>query len=191
MRPGLRAARLLSIIGHPALLMPAAVVGASLARQAPAAVLHVAAAASVFVAVCVGLYSVVQVRAGRWRHVDASVPAERSQLNQFLALLLFGTAGVLWGIGQPRPVSLGLALGGALVVFGHLLRRRCKVSLHAGFAVFAAGLLWPGVAAAAGLALAAGVGWSRLALRRHTRAEVVLGLLAGGVAAVAFHAGAG
>jgi membrane-associated phospholipid phosphatase len=42
-----------------------------------------------------------------------------------------------------------------------------------------------------GLALAAGVAWSRLALRRHTLPEVLLGLLVGAALGVAFRAGVG
>ena len=183
-----RAARALSILGHPALLMPGAVVWVSIARNAPPSVLFTAASASVFVALCVGVYSAVQVRAGRWAHVDASVPRERGQLNLFLALLLFSTAGALWWSGQPRPVFLGLALGGGLVVVGHLLRRWLKVSLHVGFAVFAAVLLWPDAVAVAGLlALSAGVAWSRRVLGRHTRADLLAGSLAGVAVGVLFH----
>lgn len=181
-------ARALSIVGHPAVLMPSAVVWAASLKNAPPAVLHAAAAACGFVVVCVAVYSGVQVRAGRWQHVDASVPQERRQLNLVLALLLFGVALGLWWTGQPRPVVLGLALGGAVVVLASLLRHWLKLSLHAAFAVFAAALLWPSVGAVFSvLVLAAGVGWSRLVLGRHTRGEVVAGLLAGAAAGVGFH----
>jgi hypothetical protein len=181
-------ARALSVVGHPALLMPVAVVWAAALKNAAPDVLHAAVAACGVVVACVALYSGVQVRAGRWQHVDASVPHERRQLNGFLALLLFGVAGGLWWGCQPWPVALGLALGGAVVVFASLLRRWLKLSLHAAFALFAAVLLWPQwMAVLGGLALAAGVSWSRLVLRRHTLAEVVAGLLAGAAAGVAFH----
>jgi len=181
-------AQALSVVGHPALLMPCAVVWSATLRNAPPAVLHAAAAACGFVVVCVGIYSVVQVRAGRWQHVDASVPHERRQLNGLLSLLLFGVAGGLWWSAQPWPVTLGLAMGGAVVVMASLLRRWLKLSLHAAFAVFAASLLWPSVMAVVGLlALAMAVAWSRLVLRRHTLGEVVVGLLAGGAAGVGFH----
>ena len=154
--------------------------------------LQAAAWACGFVVVCVGLYSGAQVRAGRWQHVDASVPHERRQLNHLLALLLFGVAGALWWGGQPGPVALGVALGGAVVVLASLLRHWLKLSLHAAFAVFAAALLWPsGLAVLGVLALAGGVAWSRLVLRRHTLCEVVVGLLAGGVAGVMFQRLAG
>jgi hypothetical protein len=183
------AARALSVVGHPALLMPAAVAGSASANGAPPQVLHLGLAAAVAIALCVIAYSLVQVRAGRWSHVDASVRRERSQLNLVLCMLLFGAAGLLWWSGQPRLLSLGLGLGGAMVVAAQLLRRWLKLSLHAAFAVFAAALWWPNAAGAAVvLLLAAAVSWSRLALRRHTGIEVTAGLLAGAAAGCAFAA---
>ena len=180
-------ARALSVIGHPALMMPVAVIGSAAGNHAPPQLLLAAAAAAVLVALSVGVYSAVQVRVGRWSHVDASVAQERSQLNIFLVLVLFGLAGVSWWGGQDRLLVLGLATAGSLVVFGHLLRARLKVSLHAAFAVFASTLLWPNVLAVSlGLALTAGVAWSRLVLRRHSPAEVVVGLLAGAAAGLGF-----
>lgn len=62
-------------------------------------------------AVSVGVYSLVQVRSGRWAHMDASIPQERRQLNLFLVFLLFGCAALLWWSGQPRPAFMGLAVG--------------------------------------------------------------------------------
>jgi len=58
--------------------------------------------------------------------------------------------------------------------------------------VFAALLLWPSLPAVVlALFLAAGVSWSRLVLRRHTLLEVLIGLLAGGVAGLGFNLIAG
>jgi hypothetical protein len=104
-------------------------------------------------------------------------------------MLLFGAAGLLWWSGQPRLLPLGLGLGGAMVVAALLLRRWLKLSLHTAFAVFAAALWWPHAGGAAlVLLLAAAVSWSRLALRRHTVAEVAAGLLAGAAAGASFAA---
>ena len=181
------AARALSIVGHPALLMPAAVAVAASGADAPPRLLPVALGTAVAVAVVVGLYSLWQVRAGRWAHVDASQPRERHQLNLFLAALLGGAAVLLWTAGQPPPVALGPLLAAGLVLLAHALRRWLKVSLHAAFAVFAAALVWPHLGLTLGLALlAVGVAWSRLALQRHTRAEVLLGLLFGAAGGAAF-----
>jgi len=185
--PLVKTARVFSILGHPALMMPAAVVGSAAGSQAPPQLLLGATAVSVLVAVSVGLYSVVQVRAGRWTHVDASVPRERRQLTVFLVCVLFGLAGVSWWVGQARPLVVGLATAGCLVVFAHVLRASLKLSLHAAFAVFATSLLWPNPwAVSLGLALTAAVAWSRLVLGRHTPAEVLVGLLAGTAAGVGF-----
>ena len=186
------AARALSIVGHPALLMPAAVIGAALDRGMPRAVLLAAAVASVFVAAVVGVYSLVKVRAGAWRHMDASEPAERRQLNGFVIGLLCVTAALAWAAGLPRAIVLGLALSAAIVAFAHALRGRLKTSLHAAFAVFAAAVLWPNrIAAVTVVVLALGVAWSRCVLGRHTVPEVVVGLLAGALGGVGLQAALG
>ncbi|MBK7676967.1 phosphoesterase [Accumulibacter sp.] len=188
----IRAARALSLIGHPALLVPGAVVQGGSVREAPAPILLVATSVAILLALIVVGYSLVQVRAGHWSHIDASLPQERSQLNLFVATLLFATAAVLWSLGQPPAIAIGLALGGALVMFAHLLRRWLKVSLHAGFAAFSTLLLWPSYPGMLFLLLlAAGVAWSRLVLLRHTLHEVALGLLAGVAAGLAFNVLAG
>jgi hypothetical protein len=181
------AARTLSIVGHPALLMPAAVAAGAAGAGASPRLLQVALSTAVAVAVIVGMYSLWQVRAGSWAHVDASHPRERRQLNLFLAALLGGAAALLWAMGQPMPVVSGPLLAALLVLLAHLLRRWLKVSLHAAFAAFAAALVWPHLGLTpAFLALAAGVAWSRLVLRRHTLAEVLLGLLLGAAFGAAF-----
>ena len=173
-------ARALSIVGHPAVLMPVAVAAAASGPGAPPQLLRVALGTAVAVAVIVGLYSLWQVHRGRWAHVDASHPAERNQLNLVLAGLLCAAAGLLWALGQPPAVAAGPLLAALLVLLTHALRRWLKVSLHAAFALFAAALVWPYLPGTLAIgALALGVAWSRLVLRRHTLAEVLTGLLFG------------
>lgn len=145
----------LSIVGHPALLMPGAVVWSARLNHAPPAVLQAAVAACGVVVLCVAVYSAVQVQAGRWQHVDASQPHERRQLNLVLALLLLGLAGALWWAGQPESVVLGLALGGAVVVLASGLRHWLKLSAARGFCGVGGGLA---LAQRAGGAGAAGPG---------------------------------
>ena len=183
------AARALSVLGHPGLLVPAAVAAGASAADTPPRLLPVALGTALAVVVIVGLYSLWQVRAGHWAHVDASHPRERSQLNLLLVAVLGGAALVLWAAGQPLPVALGPLASALLVLLAHLLRRWLKVSLHAAFAVFAAALVWPhpGLTLAT-VVLAAAVAWSRLVLRRHTRAEVLLGLLLGAATGVGLRA---
>ena len=184
----LSAARALSIVGHPALLMPVAVPLAAALRGAPPQQMWLGTAAALLVALIVALYSLWQVRAGRWAHVDASAPAERLHLNLLLVGLLLVAATVL-GLNARSPVlAAGLGTCGAIVLVALALRRRMKLSLHGAFAAYAAALLWPLLPALAAMAaLALGVGWSRLKLRRHTPQEVMAGLGAGALAGLAFH----
>ena len=176
-------ARALSVIGHPALLMPASIAAAAQMAEAPPPLLRLAVGSALAVAAFVGLFSLWQVRTGRWRHVDASLPGERRQLTRLLAALLCAAAALAWASGHPPRAAAAPLLVALPVLAAHLLRTRMKLSLHAVYAAFAVPLLWPqplGVLAAAALAL--GVAWSRLMLRRHTRAEVLSGLLLGAAA---------
>lgn len=182
------AARVLSVLGHPALLMPGAVVLAGLNKSAAPNVLIAAAAVSVIVSVIVVGYSWRQVRSGNWSHFDASVLGERSQLNVFLAFIFFSAAALMLWVGMPPAVITGLVVAGVLVVFAQLMRRWFKVSLHVSFAVFAASLLWPSVfGTTLILCVAIGVTWSRLELQRHTPQEVALGLFAGATGGIFFN----
>lgn len=185
-------ARMLSIGGHPALLVPTAVAASAARRGASQAVLLAAVGGAVAVALIVAAYSAWQVRTDRWSHVDASHPPERLNLNRLLAGLLTGAATLAWATGQPAGLAAGAAACAGLVGVALLLRQRMKVSLHAAFASFAAALLWPDLRSLALLgALALAVGWSRVRLGRHSRREVLVGLACGGLAGLAFHQAAG
>lgn len=184
-------ARWLSILGHPALLVPcAAALGIALADGPPRwnlLALPVAIAAGTL------LHAVRQVRRGAWQHVDASRPEERRGLQVGLALLLAGLGFALRATGSDDAVVAALHASAGILAAAVLAARWCKPSLHAAFALLAAALPWPHVVACLALALLVpAVAWSRLVLERHTRRDVVVGLLAGGAAAAWFvHAGSG
>jgi hypothetical protein len=163
--------------------MPAAAVIASPGRIGP-----IALAVSLACASAVLGYSFYKARRGDWVHVDASVPSERAQLNARIGVGLLAAAGVLWLTGLHFGLPLVAGLSGLIVVAGNVFRGVAKLSLHVAFAVFAAFLVWPNQIASAGLALVAfGVAWSRIALRRHVAADIILGALAGAAAGLAFH----
>jgi membrane-associated phospholipid phosphatase len=182
-------ARALSIVGHPMLVLPLAVLmltgtgAGGDGRQ----VLRLGIGFGFFAAMVMG-YSWWQVRRGRWGHVDASAKHERGSLNRFLLIAL--VAGTLLAIVvvQRRELALGLGLSAGLIAMALLTARWCKLSLHMAFAVFAAALLsrlgWEyGVA---GIVFIAAIGWSRLALRRHTPGDLLAGTAAGASAGIVF-----
>jgi membrane-associated phospholipid phosphatase len=180
-------ARAISIVGHPIVLLLFAALIAASKRGASAHQLWFIGGATVALgAVALG-YSWMQVRAGRWSHVDASIASERRTLNLFLAVLCISGAVLTWLATHRLPMPLALALSGALIVIALLLSRWVKVSLHTMFAAFATTLLWPIVPAlAAGALITAAVVWSRLALGRHVMVDVVTGLALGVAAGAAF-----
>jgi TRAP-type uncharacterized transport system fused permease subunit len=163
--------------------MPAAAAIAS-----PASMRTAAFAISLVCACSVLGYSLYKAHRGDWVHIDASFPVERAQLNARVGIGLLVGAAALWLAGVHMGVSSVVGLSGLIVAVGHLFRRIAKLSLHVAFAVFAAFLVWPDPIAAVSLSLtAAAVAWSRLALRRHARVDIVLGALAGAAAGLVFH----
>lgn len=180
-------ARALSILGHPAVVVPLGVALAARARGAPLPLQQRAVAAAIVLALLVGLYSVWQVRRGRWAHVDASQPRERSQLHAFLLPLLLAAAAAAALAGWPPAVTAGLGACAVIVTGAWLTRRWMKLSLHVAFAALVATWLWPSpglvLTAAAGVAA---IAWSRWRLARHTSREVVAGALLGALVGLLF-----
>lgn len=176
-------ARVVSIVGHPAVLMLVAALSVATAHGASVGQLRfIAGALAILAAVVLG-YSWYQVRAGRWTHVDASAKGERTSLNLFLAVILFAGAVVVWYLTRRPYMPVALALSGALIATAMLIARWVKMSLHVAFAAFATVLLWPlKIAVVVGLLVTTALVWSRLILGRHVMADAVAGLLLGAAA---------
>jgi membrane-associated phospholipid phosphatase len=178
-------ARSLSILGHPLVVVPVAVVTLVLHERTSSAALIVSTICGI--AGFVLAFSFWQVRRGQWQHIDASARAERRSLNLFLAIVLFlGAAVAFYQLPGPG-LSLGLLLSGLLIVTVMLFSPWVKLSLHASLAAFAV-LLWPlklWYVALASVA-AAGICWSRVTLGRHTIVEVLGGSFLGGLFGACF-----
>jgi hypothetical protein len=183
-----RIARFVSILGHPLLVLPAALLlPAAMRARDPQSLTSMVAGIALFAALVLG-GSWWQVRRGRWAHVDASLRHERRSLNRtLLAMLLVAALAARYGLPEPD-LALALLLAAAIVAIALLAARICTLSLHLAFAVYAAGLLWPlgNVAVAAGVVFAAAVAWSRLRLSRHRPRDLCAGGLAGLFAAVLY-----
>lgn len=181
-------ARAVSIAGHPVVFLVVAALVAASTRGASLRQLWFIGGALVTLGLVVLGFSWLQVRAGRWSHVDASVRNERNSLNVFLGGLCLLSSVLLWFVTRRLYMSLGLALSGALIVIALLIARWVKVSLHAAFAAFATALLWPiKLAVVAGVLLTVAVVWSRLVLGRHVAADVAAGLVLSAVVGGMYH----
>ena len=182
----LRIARLISILGHPMLVMPLAAWLATRAKGSDGPTTLILLSAIVGVGLIVFSFSVIQVRGGRWQHVDASATSERHALNVFLLGLFVATAALAaWYFGS-SPATLAVLLAAAIILLALLISPWCKLSLHVAFGCFA--MFVPGsLVAGVGLAgLVTAVAWSRLILGRHGRSDILAGTLAGIAAGVLF-----
>lgn len=181
-------ARSLSILGHPLLVLPAAVLLLTTGDGADAPRLIRIGLILGGLAMLVMAYSWWQVRRRRWSHVDASARPERRALNVFLLSTLLIGAGIAWVPASQPELALGLVLSAGLIAIALLTARWCRLSLHVAFVMFAAMLLvqlsW--LACAFGLLFAGMVAWSRLALSRHTPRDLIVGAAAGALAGWAF-----
>ena len=127
-----------------------------------------------------------RVRSGAWTNYDVSVREQRTGMYPAALAIAGATVLVLVWARSPRPVLLGAVGTLALIVAAAVVNLRLKVSLHTGFAAFAAVSLLPDRALSAAVGLVAvAVAWSRLELRRHSLAEVVGGALLGVAVGVA------
>lgn len=181
-------ARVISIVGHPVLLILVATLIAASARGATIEQLRLVGGVLAALGIIVLGFGWLQVRNGRWSHVDASVPKERTTLNAFLVILTLLSAALLWFLTHRTTMAVALALSGAIILIALLTARWVKVSLHAAFAAFATALLWPNwPAVVAGIVVTTVVAWSRLELGRHVAADIAAGLLLGAAAGTGYH----
>lgn len=178
----------ISVIGHPFVLMPllTGIVAYHLLPAREAAIVEAVALGVVIIPT--GLYTLIQVCRGSWNDLDVSDQRQRNQFYAILLPLLLLLAIISWMSDLPRAIPLGAMGIMTLVAAAFVLNTWVKVSLHTGFAIFAAETLFlfrPGWAVGV-FCLALMVGWSRVALGRHTVAEVVFGGLLGSVVGATF-----
>lgn len=165
-----RLASALSVAGHPFVLVPITV---ALATRAAWAGVALAALTSLALLALISH----RVRRGRWSDHDVSDHGQRHSFYP-LAIAVVATSAVLaWWVGVAPGLLRGFGMAVCLLVAAAGVTRWTKVSLHTMLGAFCASAL---VGSGAGIALAFGalvacVGWSRVALGRHTLGQVVIG----------------
>jgi hypothetical protein len=185
------AARWLSIVAHP-FVMVGIMVGAAVAtRHSARDALRSVLIVGTFTIIPLLVLMVRQVRAGAWENVDATNMDERPFLYAVgglgsIALLVY------LRVAQPQSFLIRGSLG-TLTMFAvcALATRWIKVSLHMAFAALAATtlLLIGSPVGWALLPVVPALAWSRVTLQRHRSIEVALGTAIGvsaGVATILF-----
>lgn len=178
-------ARWISRLGHPFILPLVALLVVTLqivpARQA----LSIVALTAATVTIPVLLFTWRQVRRQRWSDYDVSVRQDRYRLYPLILALCGISALVFWLLDAPAFMLRGILSGAVMAFVAMLINLVLKISLHAALATLCALVImalipWLGIAACLFAAL---VGWSRVALGRHTAVEVLSGGLLGGIIA--------
>ena len=127
------------------------------------------------------------VQKGEYTNYDISNRKQRQSWYLFPTLLLAGVTLLLHFTHQSREMQLAVLFALVLFVLSQVVNMYLKTSLHVGFNVYLAFLMYPlhPGAALAVLLFTIVLGWSRIVLKRHTLKEVscgaALGLLAGGL----------
>jgi len=163
------------------IMLPASALLVSLTLGSLSRILGVIGSALV-ISAALGAWAKRKVAAGAWAHIDASNPDERHQWNRVVLICFLLVAAVFAYL--DRMIAAGAAALAFIMVCAIALEPLLKLSQHTAFTVmsaFVAGSVEPFVGAVfAGLAL--GVAWSRLALKRHTVPEVIVGAICGSLA---------
>lgn len=176
--PSLRAARILSIAGHPFVLIPL-MVAAATRNWIPTAIVGAVTILPLLV------ITLRNVRRGVWSDHDVSRREERGGLYRAAFPLIGIAALVLWLLDASSRMMRGFAAAAVMLALGLLGNRFLKISLHVMVAAFCAvtiGRIYPRAIYAI-VPFVAAIAWSRRKLDRHTWAEVAVGLTIGGAAA--------
>ena len=183
------AARWLSIIAHP-FVMVGVMVGTAVARrQTPAEALRSVAMVVVVVIVPLLILMTRKVRTGAWENADASNRQERPILYLVGALALVGLLAYLTMFRPHHFMVRGVFATLLMFAACAAVTRWVKVSLHMAFAALAATALslTGSIVGYLLVVMLPALAWARLALSRHTPLELALGTAAGAVTGAAIH----
>jgi membrane-associated phospholipid phosphatase len=183
-----KAAKIVSVVGHPFVLLALTIFAAAAFRESPARAAAIGAV-TILATVFPMLFIIRrQVKAGKWSDHDVSDASERRSFYPLMIAVLAAALAAFYLLGFPRSLIVGMLVSLLILLTAMVINRWSKISLHMIFAVyFAVALLMVNFRLSAGLsAMAIAVGWSRLKLERHSPAQVLSGALLGAIAGILF-----
>jgi hypothetical protein len=133
-----------------------------------------------------GIFMYRRVRSGRWGSVDASLAAERPALFLLSLALVVGLGAFVALSPRLGFLSRGIVSVLFLLSVAAFLNRWIKASLHVAFAAYSGTVLLR-LALPVGLGMLAflpALAWARLAMHRHTFAEICAGCAIGAAVGV-------
>jgi hypothetical protein len=180
-------ARVISIVGHPFVLLVLLVLLPRL-QNSPSDAVHKTLLFAGIVLVPLALLIWRCVSSGEWRTVDASDREDRPLLYRtILAVLCVATVYFVF-VERTPAIGRGCGVSAGMVAIAAAGNRWIKVSLHVAFACFC-GILLGRVRLAFGLPillLVPALIWSRVVLSRHVFSKTIGGVILGGLGAACF-----
>jgi len=179
-------ARVVSVAGHPFVLLALTVFIAAAHRTHPLRALTFGGAAVLFTVSPLVFIIRRKVSAGKWSDHDVSDASERRSFYPIAITINTLSTLIFYLLDFPHGLIVGMLISLVILLAAMLINRWSKISLHQIFAVYFAVSLfavsyWSG---AGFLLIAAAVGWSRIELERHTFGQVLSGALLGAVAGI-------
>jgi membrane-associated phospholipid phosphatase len=174
-------AKCISIIGHPLLTIPVFVLTALFNFESveKASGISVLIIGGIFIPLIVKMYH--GERSGKYSNFDVSNKSERQSWYTYVLILLAVITLTAFITGQSRTVCLSLLFSTLLLCTSQFINRFIKSSLHISLNVFLFFMiLHMNPVIAFGFApVICLIAWARLALKRHTPKELVMGALIG------------
>lgn len=174
-------AKIISIIGHPLLTIPLFVAIMMFAfEDTEKALLNSALIIGcIFLPLCLQMY--FKSKNGTYTNFDVSDRIQRKTLFTFIIPILIVVTIISFITSPASNFSISVLFGTILVIISQITNLFIKSSLHVSLNIYLAALamtadLRIGIAI---LLLTGLIAWSRIALGRHTRKEVVFGCLIG------------
>jgi membrane-associated phospholipid phosphatase len=181
-----RAALIISVIGHPFVLLTLTVIIVALRNTSPLRALTIGII-TISVTVVPLLFVIRRsVVTGKWGNHDISERSERNKFYPIAVAVVAVSCLVFWFLDFPRPLLVGITISLVLLLAAMLINRWSKISLHLTFAAYCAVSL-TAVDYRLGaffILLAIAVAWSRLKLERHSLGQVLGGAALGTAAGI-------
>ncbi len=184
-----KTAKVISILGHPLLTISLFSVYITFRHLPLKNAVIISGLLIGGVIIPISWYSYRKVNQGQYTNFDVSNQRQRAQFYPVLIGLVALLAGLLFATNQARPFSYGTVCVLLLLVSSYGVNRYIKVSLHTSLSFF---LTWAIYSISESLALAMGIfsiliAASRIILKRHTLAEILVGALIGSVTGIGLH----
>jgi membrane-associated phospholipid phosphatase len=180
-------ARIISVVGHPFVLLSLTVLIVAFHRTHPLRALTIGGVTVLSTVTPLAFIIRRKVSAGKWGDHDVSDASERKSFYPVAITINTLSTLIFYLLDFPHGLIVGMLMSLVILLAAMLINHWSKISLHVIFAVYFAVALfavsyWSG---AGFLLLAAAVGWSRVRLERHSLAQVLSGAFLGAIAGIA------